>query len=100
MSWGWHSDYGRYEVGEELGEDTYKEIYVVHYNTYNHNLGYNPYSAEHHRVVYKSLDAAIKKLKDMRKFWRERCEIEEDAFFIEKRITKKVVSVTTEKLDC
>lgn len=96
MSYGWHSDYGRYEVGEELGENKETVTYVVHYNTYDSNGSF----VEHHRTTYKNLDSAIKKLEDMREFWRGRCEIKEDAFFIEKRITNKIVSIKTEKLDC
>lgn len=96
MSYGWHPDYGRYEVGEELGENKEIVSHIVHYNTYDNNGSF----VEHHRVTFKNLDAAIKELEYRREFWRKRCEIKEDAFFIEKRVTKKVISIKTEKLDC
>ena len=55
MSYGWHSDYGRYEVGEELGENKEFVRYIVHHNSYN-EYGF---FVEHHRTVFQNLDAAI-----------------------------------------
>lgn len=97
---GWHSDYGHYEIGEELGENKQFTTYILHYQTYNNEF----HAAYGNTTAFKNLDSAIERLESYRNIWRNHCEkrgwqFNEDKYFIEKRVTNKVISVKTEKLD-
>lgn len=101
MSYGWHSDFGCYEIGNELNESKQFTTYILHFQRY-HNEFYSAYSDT---TTFKKLDSAIETLEKYRNLWRNHCEkrgwnFDESKYFIEKRVTNKVISIKTEKLDC